>query len=251
MKWKFTKFSKRLDVFGTDSEKDMRAIKRLIATKKIPAEFNSLVYRKARNSKIALMLRGPYLQNLLKSENIPTAPTPPVPRRANLKDIFDQIRQINEENARQAFYSGVLFYCTQTKRFLFFTPRDQKQLVQLLGDNPIGQETPTETICRVTKEDGDFEVPPTSLIPLAQLEIDGTTYNSFLCFTNHEFKPNLSDRVVNCEWHDYTKLSELTLHPCMAVLFEKDKNLQKLTQPANVLDGLDFEKLITDILHSS
>src|SRR5258708_27211161 len=119
MKWKYTKYSKRLDVFGTDSEKDMRGIKRLIATKKIPADFSSLVYRKAKNSKVSLILRGPYLQNLLKSENVPTVPTPPLPRRAGLKDIFDRIKQVNEYNARQSVYSGVLFYCTASKKFLF------------------------------------------------------------------------------------------------------------------------------------
>jgi hypothetical protein len=252
MKCKYTQYCKRLDVFGTDSQKDMRAVKKLIADKKIPSEINAIVYRKAKNSTVAMILRGPYLTNFLKSENSPVkAPIPPLPQRASLKDIFDQIKQINDVNTRQATYSGILLYCTSTKRFLFFTPRSRGRLVSLLGDNPIDNETPPETIHRVTKEDGGFEVPPTSLIPLIPLEIDGTTYYTYLCFINHEFKPNLSDRLISSTWEDYTKLDDLQLHQSVSHLFSRDKKLKKLTKPSDILDDLDFDKLINDILHSA
>lgn len=255
MKWKYTKYSKRLDVFGTDSEKDMQLVQKLIADKKLPEEIDSIVYRKARNSAVSMIIRGLYLENLLKENpkerwkvGDDTPAPPPQPR---LKDILEKIQQVNEANTRQAAYSGILLYCTESKKFLFVTPRNRGQLIQLLGDNPIGNESPIDTVLRVTKEDGDFEVPPTGLVALTPLEIDGTTYHNYLCFSNCEFKPHLSERLISFCWENYTKLDELKLHPSVATLFEKDKTLQKLTQPTDILDGLDFNKLITEILRGT
>lgn len=245
MKWQYITDTKRLNVFGTDSDKDIRAIKKLIAEKKIPADLNAIVYQKARNSTVGMIIRGRYLENLLRVE---TEQIVPLPVRPGIKAI---LKQINEANTRQASYAGLLLYSTSTKKFLLFTPRNRGQLVQLLGDNPMEGESPPETVCRVAKDDGDFEITPNCLIALAPLEIDGTTYYSYLCLTQHEFKPTVSGRIVNSTWKEYSEMGELALHPSVAALFEKDKKLQKLTMTADILGQLDFDKLIDEILHSA
>lgn len=242
MKWKYLKDTKRLNVFGTDSDQDMNAVKKLIADKKIPADLNAIVYQKAKNSAVVMFIRGRYLENLLKVNDddrvIAFAP------RRGIKDI---LKQINDSNSRQATYSGLLLYAKSTKKFLFFTPRNRGNVVQLLGDHPNKNETPAETVCRVAKEDGDFEITPEVIVALMTLEIDGTTYHSYICLCEREFKPNLSSRVLSAVWKTYDEIKELELHPSVSALFDKDKKLQRLIKPLEV----DFDKLIDEILHSA
>ena len=240
MKWKYLKDSKRLNIFGTDSIKDMEAVKKLITEKKIPADLNTIVYQKSNNSTIGMVIRGLYLENFLKVNNEPVVQLP----RRGIKDI---LKQINDLNTRQASYAGLLLYAKSTKRFLFFTPRNRGNLIQLLGDNPQIEETPPETVCRVAKEDGNFEIEPRVLVALTPLEIDGTTYYSYFCLCEREFKPNLSSRILNSCWKSCEQIEELALHPSVAALFEKDKKLQRLIKPIE----MDFDKLIDEILHSA
>lgn len=245
MKWTLTKEKNRLNVFGTDCDKDIRAVKKLITEKKVPSDLNAIVYQKERSSTVAMIIRGRYLENLLRVEEGPVVPLPP---RPGIKAI---LKQINEANTRQTAYAGLLLYCTDTRRFLFFTDRNRGKMIQLLGDNPLDGEAPPETVCRVVKEDCDFEITPKCLVPLSPLEISGTTYYSYLCLTKNEFSPKVSESIVNCIWKEPDKIGELTLHPSVSGLFEKDKKLRKLMKPADALNELNFDKMIDDILHSS
>ncbi len=242
MKWKYLKETKRLSVYGIDADKDIAEVKKLIADKKIPDQLDTIVYQKAKNSVIGSIIRGRFLENLLRPEA--EIEITPLQRKSGFKTI---LKQINEANERQSSYAGLLVFATGTKRFLFFTPRNRGQLVQLLGDNPQASETPPETVCRVAKEDGDFEIAPEWLVPLISLEIDGTIFHNYLCLTEREFKPSLSSRVINSSWRTYEGMEELKLHQNVSALFAKDKKLMRLVNPIEI----DFNKLIDEILHST
>ncbi len=242
MKWKYIKDNKRLNVYGIDADKDIAEVKKLINDKKIPSEIDAIVYQKAKNSVIGSIIRGRYLENLLRPDT--EAKIEPLQKKLGLKAI---LKQINDANARQASYAGLLVYATTTKRFLFFTPRNRGYLVQLLGDNPQPSETPPETVCRVALEDGGFEISPEWLVSLIPLEFDGTAYHNYLCLTEREFKPTLSARIINSSWRTFEGMEELNLHQSVSALFEKDKKLIMLTSPIEV----DFDKLIDEILHST
>jgi hypothetical protein len=238
MKFKYIKEYKRLSVYGVDADKDISEVKKLIAANKIPGDLSAIVYQKAKNSVVGSIIRGRYLENLLRPEDVPAQPV-----RPSLKGI---LQQINEANARQASHAGLLLYATNAKRFLLFTPRSRQEQVQLLGDNPRDGETPIETVCRVAREDGDFEITPNVLVSLIPLEINETTYWSFLCLVEREFKPMYSARIIKAEWKSYEAMEELNLHPSVKTLFDKDKKLLKLIKPIEV----DFNQLIDEILHS-
>ncbi len=241
MKFKYLKENKRLNLYGTDADKDIAEVKKMIADKKIPDQLDTIVYQKAKNSVIASIIRGRFLENLLRPET--EVEIASLQWKSGFKTI---LKQINDANERQASYAGLLVFATSTKRFLFFTPRNHGHLVQLLGDNPHPSETPPQTVCRVAKEDGDFEIIPEWLVPLISLEFDGTVFYNYLCLTEYEFKPALSSRVINSSWRTYEGMEELKLHQSVAALFEKDKKLIRLINPIQI----DFDKLIDEILHS-
>lgn len=241
MKWKYITDSKRLNVFGSNSDKDIIAIKKLIADKKIPTDLKSIVYQKARNSTVVMIIRGRFLENLLRIESEVVVP---LPVRPGIKAI---LKQINEANTRQDRYAGLLLYSTSTKKFLFCKTRTRENQIKLLGDHPLEGESPPETVCRIAHDDGDFEIMPNWLIALTPLEINGTTYYSYLCLTRHEFKLTNSERILSSEWRSYEDVGELNLHPSLFALFEKDKKLLRLTKTAD----MDYDKLIDEILHSS
>jgi hypothetical protein len=241
MKSTYVADTKRLNVFGSNSEKDILAIKKLIADKKVPADLKSIVYQKAKDSKVVMIIRGRYLENLLRVE---TDVVVPLPVRPGIKAI---LKQINEANTRQATYAGLLLYSTSTKRFLFTTTRNRENTIMLFGDHPLEGESPPETVCRVAQEDGNFEIQPDWLIALAPLEINGTTYYSYLCMTRHEFKLTHSERILSSIWKPADAIGELKLDISVSALFDKDKKLMRLIQTTDV----DYEKIIDEILHSS
>jgi hypothetical protein len=249
MEFRYTKESKRLNIYGTDCEHDIQTVKKLIEEEKIPKDIETIVYQKNRTSVVAMMIRGVFLQNLLKP-NSPESNTPSV-IRPGIKSI---LKAINETNARQSTYAGLLVYSMETRRFLLFTPRNRNNHVFMLGDNPMTEaETPVEIVCRVAREDISFEdsdpleIDPSWLVELKSLEIDGTMYHGFLLVVEREFKPKLSEKLLNVIWAQPEAFKELKLHPSVVEVFDKDHKLQKLTKPEN---DLDYDKLIEHILHA-
>lgn len=240
MTWKYIRDSKRLNIYGADGVKDIQEIKKLIEEGKIPSDLGTLFYQRDRHSSVGMLFRGRYLENLLKPETEEAEGTRTKPSFRSI------LRQINESNTRQTIYSGLLIYATNAKRFMFVIPKKRNNVYGLLGDNPRDGETPPETVCRVAKEDCDFELTPNCLVALTPVEIDGTTYFGYLVLSNHEFKPSLSARFAASTWRSYEAMEELTLHQSVTELFEKDTKLQRLIKPIEV----DFEKLIDEILHA-
>jgi hypothetical protein len=250
MEFKYTKEHKILNIYGTNCELDIQTVKKLIEEEKIPKDIETIVYQKNRTSMVVMMIRGVFLENLLK----PAAPETNIPSviRPGIKTI---LQQINESNTRQSTYAGLLIYSLATRRFLLFIPRNHKDQVYLLGDNPTSDsETPPEIVCRVAREDISFEdadrleIQPNWLVGLKPLEIAGTTYHAFLLMVEREFKPKLSAKLTNSIWAQAEAFTELKLHPSVTAVFEKDHNLQRLVNPE---DNIDYDKLIEQILHSS
>lgn len=248
MEFKYIKETKRLNIYGTDSESDIQTVKKLIEEEKIPKDIETIVYQKSRSSVVAMMMRGTYLVNLLK-------PTPETNSPSVVKPgIKSILKQINDTNQRQSIYSGVLVYSMATRRFLLFTPRGRKNFVFPLGDNPSGlKETPIEIACRVTREDISFDnddvldIDPAWLVPLKVLEIGGTTYHTHLLVVEREFKPKLSEKLINSIWAQPEAFNELRLHQSVTEVFDKDPNLKKLTMPTT--EDVDYDRLIDKILH--
>src|ERR1051326_7615990 len=104
MDFKYSKENKKLSVFGTDCERDMQTVKKLIEEDKIPKDIGTIVYQRNRNSVVAMMIRGVFLENLLKPSPEPNAPAV---IRPGIKSI---LQQINDTNARQSMFSGLLMY---------------------------------------------------------------------------------------------------------------------------------------------
>lgn len=239
MKWTYIKDKRRLNVFGTDSERDAIIVKKLIEEGKIPNDLDAIVYRKSSTSQTAMIIRGVYLYNLLTPE-----PNEAQPRvvRPGIKTI---LRVINDNNERQGHYAGVIFYSLTSRRMMFVTPRGRNQPAVMLGDFPaIEDETPTDIVCRVAIDDTQIEIDPKWLIPLTSVEVDETTYHGFMVLVEKEFKPALSARLVNSFWCDGDNLPELRLHKSIREMIEKDPHLQKLSAP----DPVDFDAIIEAIL---
>jgi hypothetical protein len=134
-----------------------------------------------------------------------------------------------------------------TKKFLFVKALNKDGKFRLFGDYPFKDENPPDTVCRVAKEDICIEIKPEWLVNLMTLEINGTTYYNYLCFTREEFKPK---NKYQCEWIDWKNYNKYNLYQYTISLFERDIKIQKLINFSTETD-IDFEKLIDEILHSS
>lgn len=241
MKWQYIKAHRRLNVYGTDSERDVLQVKKLIEEKKIPNDLDAIVYRKSPTSQTSMIIRGVYLANLLTPEQ-----AEPAPRviRPGIKTI---LRSINQDNVRQGMYAGVVFYSISTKRFMLFAARGRNQPCMFLGDyQAIENETPIQIVCRVAVEDTQFEIDPKWLIPLQTVEENETTFHSFMVLVEKEFKPELSGRYANSMWEAAEALTGLHRHAGVKAVFEQDPYLKRLTQPEEV----DFDAIIEEILQT-
>lgn len=251
MEHKYTKENKRLTIYGSDSERDMQTVKKLIEEDKIPKDIETVVYQRNRTSVVVMMIRGIYLENLLKPAAI-IEPNTPTVVRPGIKTI---LKQINDTNARQSIYAGLLIYSMPTRRFLLFTPRNRNNRVFSLGDNPSRlDETPIEIVCRCAHDDMEFEngdrldIDPSWPVELKTLEIGGTTYHTYLLVVRNEFKPTLSEKFVNSIWAHPEAFTELRLHQSVIEVFTNDHKLQHLINPQE--DNFDYAKLIDRILHT-
>jgi hypothetical protein len=240
MKWNYVKDQRRLNVFGTDCDRDILTIKKLVEEAKIPKDLECIVYRENTESKFAAFFRGQELAVLLLPDPIEVAPNMVRPK------IRTILKKINENNSLQSDFSGVTFYSTSTKRFMLATPRGRHHSTMLLGDHPISDaETPVEVVSRVTNEDTAFEIQHKWLVPLTEIEVENTKYHSFMILVEREFKPQLSPRLLNTVWATRDGLEGIHVHPSVKMLFETDPIIQKLTSEE---PDIDFDALIEEIL---
>lgn len=251
MEHKYTKDNKRLTIYGSDSERDIQTVRKLIDEDQIPKDIETIVYQRNRTSVVVMMIRGIYLENVLNKPVAQENATPAVVR-PGIKTI---LKQINETNARQSVFAGLVIYSMPTRRFLLLTPRNRNNHVFLLGDNPIRpDETPIEIVCRCAHDDMEFEngerldIDPSWPVELKTLEIGGTAYHTYLLVVRNEFKPTLSDKFVNSIWAHPEAFPELRLHQSVTEVFTKDHKLLHLINP--VEENFDYSKLIDRILHT-
>lgn len=95
--------------------------------------------------------------------------------------------------------SGVFFYCTITKRYLYLFRSDTKNW-SLPGGKLDDGETLLENVVRECEEEMSFFPTTGQLIPIQKFINGNFTYHTFFCSVESEFIPILNNEHCGYAW---------------------------------------------------